>query len=253
MSEFKTWQSYNIFATSVKLQARYIFEDHVYEFLQSVINTSESRKLNLQSGQVFYRAQLGYTMIKCNFLSIREHPKAFPPERMKPLSHKAREGRVNPKGIPYLYMATDKETAMAEVRPWLGSYISIGKFEIVKDLVIVDCSSNPTLGPFMYLEEPPPKEREKIVWHYIDSAFSEPVSPDDSSSDYVPTQILAESFQKHGFDGIKYKSVLGKGFNYALFDINSSNLIEPSLYEVKDISFRFKKGCSSYYEKICME
>lgn len=40
---------------------------------------------------------------------------------MKPLSNSASEGRANPKGIPYLYVATDKETAMSEVRPSLGA------------------------------------------------------------------------------------------------------------------------------------
>ena len=45
---------------------------------------------------------------------------------MKPLERIALEGRTNPKGIPYLYLSSKKETAMSEVRPWIGGYISLG-------------------------------------------------------------------------------------------------------------------------------
>ena len=67
---------------------------------------------------------------------------AFPPERMKPRRDRAREGRANPQGIPYLYLSTRKETALSEVRPWLRSLISIGQFKIVRQLTIVDFSSD---------------------------------------------------------------------------------------------------------------
>ena len=48
---------------------------------------------------------------------------------MKPLGGRATDGRANPRGIPCLYLATTKETAMSEVRPWIGSYVSAGQFE----------------------------------------------------------------------------------------------------------------------------
>ena len=37
----------------------------------------------------------------------------------------ARHGRANPRGIPYLYLANDQLTAISEVRPWVGCYVSI--------------------------------------------------------------------------------------------------------------------------------
>ena len=52
-------------------------------------------------------------------------PTCFAPNRMKPLVNKAIEGRINPKGIPYLYLSTKKETAMSEVRPWIGAAIAL--------------------------------------------------------------------------------------------------------------------------------
>jgi RES domain-containing protein len=42
---------------------------------------------------------------------------------MKPIPKWQGEGRANPRGIPVLYLATHRETALAEVRPWIGAVI----------------------------------------------------------------------------------------------------------------------------------
>ncbi len=60
------------------------------------------------------------------------------PTRMKPIPGQASEGRANPKGIPYLYLATHRDTALAEVRPWIRSLFSVAQFKIVRDLVVVN-------------------------------------------------------------------------------------------------------------------
>jgi len=62
----------------------------------------------------------------------------FDTKRMKPLLGRAREGRANPKGIPYLYLATHRDTAVAEVRPWKGGAVSVGQFKIMRDLKLVN-------------------------------------------------------------------------------------------------------------------
>jgi len=248
--EFASWQSYRTFAWSVKRKARYVFEDHVDEFLGTVVATSEGRKRSFPSGRVLWRAQHGH-----DFETIRqdEHefevPAPFSSDRMKPLPYSAREGRVNPKGLPCLYLATDKETAMAEVRPWLGSYISVGQFKTLKDLVLVDCSVDHGRGFTIFFEEPTPDQREKAVWGDIDEAFSEPVTSGDSTADYAPTQILGESFRRQGFDGIAYKSLLGAGFNVALFDLKAADLINCFLYEAKKVAFEFSETGNPYFVK----
>jgi len=73
-------------------------------------------------------------------IHVDDFPCPFPYARMKPLSDSATEGRANPKGIPCLYVATDKETAMSEVRPWLGAILSVAIFKLPKDLKIIDFS-----------------------------------------------------------------------------------------------------------------
>lgn len=250
MAEFDSWDAYRTFAQSVKHRARYVFDDTVDKFLRTVLATSDSRRTTLASGRFLWRAQQGdhWETICVEGEQLDNHG-PLPPAGMKPLPRSAREGRVNPKGIPCLYLASDKDTAMAEVRPWIGSYISVGQFKTLKELMLVNCSveHGSDILHHIYLEEPNSTVREKAVWAYIDHAFSEPVTQDESSAGYAPTQILAEAFRSHGYDGVVYKSLLGKGFNVALFDINAADLVNCFLYEAKSVTFRFDEVENPYF------
>jgi hypothetical protein len=79
---------------------------------------------------------------------------------------------------------------MSEVRPWVGSLVSVAQFQTVKDLTVVNCSVHQG-GLVVHFEEPDCEEIERTVWACIDSAFSEPVTPSDNTADYVATQVLA--------------------------------------------------------------
>jgi hypothetical protein len=167
---------------------------------------------------------------------------------MKPLPEKATDGRANPKGIACLYLATHKETATLEIRPLIGSYVSVGQFKVMREVRLVDCSTD-RMGNLLFLQDEwTPEEIEKSVWSDINQAFSEPVERGDSSIDYVPTQILAEAFKHHGFDGIAYKSSYGEhGFNVALFDLEAADLINCCLYRIKDMTVDMTQQDSPYF------
>ena len=240
---FKSWQSYWRFSQEVTRGNRYIYSDAVKDFLSNVLETSRSYEKIVKPEEKFWRAQLGSDWIEEDVDEPIQLP--FPPERMKPLQYEASEGRANPKGISCLYLAIDKETAMAEVRPWLHSDISVGQFKTVRELKLIDCSVHaPKRGGYIiYFEEPDEKKREKAVWADIDRAFSRPVTPSDKSSDYVPTQIIAELFKNNGVDGIFYKSSLSNGLNLALFDIGAATVGNYALvHRVEDIKFSFDSG-----------
>ncbi len=79
------------------------------------------RTVLVQPGQAFYRARLG---------AVRE------PDGVQPYSgdaigapppEKARPGRANPTGKVVLYCADQEETAIAEMRPARGEYVSIAE------------------------------------------------------------------------------------------------------------------------------
>jgi hypothetical protein len=87
-----------------------------------------------------------------------------------------------------------------------------------------------------------------VVWTNINEAFSEPAERGDESVDYVPTQILAETFKSLGFDGIAYWSSYGEsGFNVALFDPTSADLITCGLCRVRDVSVKVSEEDTPYF------
>jgi len=201
-----------------------------------------------------WRAQLGNEtserhIDETDLTIMVEEPVPYPRARMKPLRNAAHEGRVNPKGIPCLYLATDKETAMAEVRPWLGASISTGHFRTTRELAVVDFSvgHDSKLNPDLMTRELSPAEKEEAVWAQVDRAFSAPVTDDPATAEYVPTQIIAETFRKEGLDGVVYKSLLGSGFNFALFDLEAAELVTCGLYRTEALSFSFVEDGPAYY------
>lgn len=70
---------------------------------------------------------------------IEDDRTPYPLDRMGlPPRHKASHGRVNPAGIPYLYLASRLETATAEVRPHPGDRVCIAEFSSDSSLKLID-------------------------------------------------------------------------------------------------------------------
>ena len=239
------------FARSVRREFRYARTGEQAAFLGAVEATSHGRIVTLKKDVQLYRAQLGHDWRDEQIApgEYEQLPCAYPVERMKPVADKVGDGRVNAKGILCLYLATNEMTAALESRPLIGSYISMGVFTLNRDVRIVDCSSK-LVGMFNRLRdgEWTAEEVEKQVWTDINMAFSEPTDRADGSIDYVPTQILAETLKRQGYDGIGYKSSFGeKGFNVALFDIADADLRKCSLSRVKDVSLTFSMPDDDYF------
>jgi hypothetical protein len=249
MAEFASAKSYHLFQQSVLRKSRYMHDEEVHAFLRNVIATSESRKQVVSKDTVLWRAQRGYIWRKENEGQEEEFevPGAFPADRMRPKAEFAGDGRVNPKGIPCLYLASSSDTAMAEVRPWLGAYVSLAQFKVMRDCTVVDCSSDTRTGLWIFNEEPDAERREKIVWGDIAHALSRPVTPDESAIEYVPTQVIAEAFRAHGYDGVIYKSLLGKGLSVALFACETAELINCALHETTTVEYRFEQCDNAYF------
>jgi hypothetical protein len=247
MAEFKSYQSYWRFALSVTTRRRYVSDVEQTEFLQTVLATSVTRQEVLPSGGIFWRAQRGNGWRPEDYGGVIEEVHApLDPEFMKPRTNRAREGRANPKGIPYLYLATHESTSVAEVRPWKGEYVSVAQFSLKRDVRVVNCTTeNHRL--VIYVNEPEPEERERIVWQNIDRAFSQPVTPEDDTADYAPTQVLAEFFRENGFDGVAYRSSVGEGHNLALFEIDVAVQKNCSLVQIDNMSLKFSPAANPYF------
>lgn len=248
MSHFDSARAFANFQDHVMRQSRYILGETSQRFLDSVIATSKSRDLTVPEGSNYWRAQRGH-----DWQTIQqghdefEVPGPHPGRKMRPRTDRAMEGRVNPKGIPCLYVATDRDTAMAETRPTIGSFVSVGQFKTLRELKILDCSIGHASGITIFLNDPSDQEIEKAVWNDIDRAFSTPIQNGDSSANYAPTQYLSDLFKNEGFDGVAYKSNLGDGFNVALFDVDSADLINCFLFQVKSVQFEFNETANPYF------
>jgi len=137
---------------------------------------------------------------------------------------------------------------MSEVRPWLGSLVSVAQLKIQRDLRVIDCSKYHDKHRFIFLEQPTPARIEKSVWSAIDRAFSEPATRSDDTAEYSATQAIAELFHSEGYDGVVYKSSFGeKGFNVALFDVECAKLLNCSLFKVDNIRVYFRQDANPYF------
>jgi hypothetical protein len=252
MAEFDSWKQYSEFSDFVRRKARFVLDDKNQRFLKTVVETSAKRKCTIGRGDVLWRAQLDHALCTQKILDENQHVMdsfdvevPSPPERMMPWRDRAVEGRINPKGIPCLYCSTDRETAMGEMRPWIGSYLSVAEFVVLKDLTVVDCSTAEKLEPWrldlclgLNEHEPEPDKREKCVWGDINRAFYEPVARTDDVAEYVPTQVLAEAFRSV-YDGIVYGSKLGRGKNVAIFDLAAAEPANRHLHRVEGVTWNF--------------
>ena len=251
MSVFNSVHSYRKYAHSVIRISRFIWTEEIKDFLDTVLVTGRQRKEIIPKGSIFWRAQLGHDLrpVEIGENETTDFPAPFLPQRMKPLVDRAKEGRANPKGIPYLYCTDSHKTAIAEVRPGLGSLISVGQFSTKRNLSIVNFTNDSKLTHPIYFQEPDPPEREKAVWRAINNAFSEPINPSDELAEYIPTQIIAELFKNDGFEGLSYNSAFGNGHNLLFYDLDCADLINCGLYKLKKIDFEFSQFSNPYFIK----
>ena len=238
------------FSHTVQFRARFVHDRGVTSFLRAATNSAESRVFDFPPEKALWRAQVGHDLEqRTQGDRTYDEPTPFSFERMKPLRLSAHEGRVNPRGIPCLYSSSNKETAVAEVRPWLGSLVSVAQLKPVRGLRLVNCGEGHDNRSDLYFEEPSPAVRDQAVWRAISRAFSEPVNPDPGVAEYAPTQVLAEHFKKLGYDGVLYRSTLGTGLNVAIFDLDAVEVLDVRLYPVKAVSYEIGEVRKSYVVK----
>lgn len=168
------------------------------------------------------------------------------PEDMKPVPEYSADGRANPYGINMLYLANDREIAVAEVRPNMDDQITVAEFSATRELKVADFTKErPSFSHHFksYKNDDPEGYNDKELLLAISSEFSKPISVRDSRKEYLPTQVIAEFFKSLGFDGVAYQSQFTpepnkskdeKLFkNYTLFDLGSADPISFEVYKIK--------------------
>jgi hypothetical protein len=239
---FQGREDFSEFARSATKDLRYFRSDRDKRFLDGVVSSSAGRRLTLPKEEKVWRARVGCEEVKVPIgdRSFTYVDRPFQAHRMKePPAKWDVEGRANPRGISYLYVASNPNTAIAEVRPWIGSRVSVGEFVAARDINLIDCSKH-HLGLISVVGPPTVGNHEDGMWSAIDEAFAKPVQRTEEGASYVPTQILAELFKSYGYDGIRYKSRLDEdGYNLVIFYPEVMRLISCSLYEISSIRFEY--------------
>lgn len=248
---FENPTDWYLFCKYLTIENRYVLTPRWDKFIKAVVETARERVEILKKGTNLARARIGVRETQNEKYSFIIERSPLPPDEMgAPPSEEAKDGRINPDGISYLYLANNKETAIAEARPWVGAEVSVGYFTILKEQKLINTSQDKkTLPDLPFLDKRyTDEEKEGGVWGDINESFSRPVSPQESTRWYAPTQYLAEVFETHGYDGILYKSSLNeKGYNVALFDPSVAELFQCSWFRVEGVDYKFEERGNPYY------
>lgn len=136
----------------------------------------------------------------------------------------AQAGRANPPGLSYLYVASDVETAVSEVRPTVADVVTVCRFLPVKNFKLIDLSEPRSLvSPFALDLGSLSNVRASMgLLVVLSEDLTKPAPPHKAAYDYLPTQYLCELIKNLGYDGVKYRSSLNSGGNnFAFFDVEA--------------------------------
>jgi hypothetical protein len=208
------------------------------ELLKILAEFTGVAEINLDKGSTFYRARVGISDKKrslgdgfeteYHFTPYTEGDIGSPPPLM------ASAGRINRPGVAFFYCATDKYTAVSEVRPHPGDNVSIGKFVLLSKAKMFDLSESQLLHFY---------SSDKSLDTYIPlntlSNFMNKVIPPSERQQYSFTQLIADCIRQMGFDGIIFNSTVGNGENLVLFDPSIVNYTyeDAEVVEVEQVKY----------------
>ncbi len=186
-----------------------------------------------KGSQVFYRSR------------INNQDKPYPPNKMgKPPLRQVGNGRANPIGIPYLYVASTIDTAILEIRGHKGERVTVAEFNLLRDLELADLRDPKNkISPFELNEE----DEVALIYknmpflEHLGNELSRPVIPSEANLEYLPSQYLCELIKQIGFHGIIYKSSVSDGNNYVIFSDKKLKATKTHQYQIKETHITFEK------------
>ena len=189
-----------------------------------------------KKGQKFFRGRISsIDGFRCDEMGA--------PERGK-----SSNGRANAKGIRRLYLASDIDTTIHEVRNGAFDYVSIGEFELKEDITVVDFKMINKISPFIEELNIIQYLINKEYFNKIDLEMGKALRRNDSELDYVPTQYIADFIQslihegKYEYAGIEYKSTLNpNGYNVAIFNPDLFECVKTEVYQIDQLRYEKRK------------
>lgn len=172
-----------------------------------------------ESAAVLFRARLALSEA-----AVEDILSGIPASLGPPSGRKVRAGRMNAAGIAVFYGALDAETCLAEVRPPVGASVVMAKFELLRDVQLLDLQALEKATHQVSCFDPGfvTLRRKTLFLRTLSSRCSAPVLPGGEEFDYLLTQAVCEylaSAVEPRLDGIAFRSAQrgGVGTNVTLF------------------------------------
>ncbi len=211
--------------TEIKESKRYFYDEES-------LDLEPLNVIDINEGEHLYRARI-----------IPKGKDILSKEEMGcPPKDKATAGRANPLGIPYLYLCSDEETTLYEVRSLYLDRISVGKFKVSRDIRIVDF--NYKINIYKSVCDNSRCDlindiKRNFLSEKISEDLSKPLHRYDSEIEYIPTQMICEYCKIRGAHGVRFNSSLRKeGSNIVLFNSSDAECIGVKTYEINEVKIR---------------
>lgn len=222
-----------------------------YQFLINKFNDVMKPVLNRVKTSIhkdgYYRARIGIKehLFDPESAYFEQVDKVFIPYIWKEIGEPpmkiSAEGRLNRKGSSFLYLATDKQTAISEVKPSTGQYLSIGKFKFRENKDGWEIADFANLDFYDFSSSDEDIERFVIL-----NSIKKELSIPNPDRDYRFTQLISDVLILNGFHGILFTSSVSDGQNLVVFQPINMEYISLS-HEVVEI----KKILVNYNELPC--
>ena len=213
------------------------------DFCDEIITTNRFFPKKTINNELLMRA-ISYletdVQIETNFFRARiwDASVPYPIEEMgMPPVYKAKSGRANPIGIPYLYLASDQETAISEIRPMPLDKITLGTFHLLENFKIIDLAKKVSISPFQFGDHIADYFYYRGLLDILGKELSKPIPQQNSNLEYIPLQYLCEFIKTLGYEGVAYKSSIGDGYNLAAFSDTKFSCISIINVEITRVGY----------------
>lgn len=198
-----------------------------YISLDVLADVLKDTEIIIPKGTVLYRAR------KSSKKGFKRNEMGAPPCDL------ATAGRANSKGISCLYLCSEKNTTVKEIRANAFDYVTIANFRVDRDIKVLDLSSISHNSPFF-------TETDKVKYlvnekhlKKMQDDLAKPITSDDSDLDYLPTQYISDFAKYLGYDGVKYISTFdNEAYNVALFDVEACSCIYNRNYLIGNLDYK---------------
>lgn len=232
-------------------------ENEIKQYLARITD----KMVSFEESTTFYRARIvsknDYNKIVLTneplFSSSKTGINGFMASEMgAPPKEKVKGGRANKEGCSYLYLASDKATACAEVQPVCDDLISVAPFRLKQSLKLVDLRNFPDDFQEFTDKDSLDKLIDFVFCQELISFFSMPVKSGDEEM-YRFSQYVSDCFLQNDLQGILYNSSHNNNsnsFNLVIFDSSKATCISEygEAFKCLSTSSTFQSVSKNYFQ-----